>query len=62
MNIEGKSTLADRILELVGAIDVSPDNKQVREAGAWGWGTKYRDENSLTSRSWTAYRLNEKEV
>ena len=25
----GKSTLADRILELVGAIDVSPENKQV---------------------------------
>ena len=26
----GKSTLADRILETVGAIDVSPENKQVR--------------------------------
>ena len=25
----GKSTLADRILETVGAIDVSPENKQV---------------------------------
>ena len=28
----GKSTLADRILEMVGAIDVSPDNKQVLDS------------------------------
>ena len=28
----GKSTLADRILETVGAIDVSPDNKQVLDS------------------------------
>ena len=29
----GKSTLADRVLETVGAIDKSPDNKQVKYMG-----------------------------
>ena len=33
----GKSTLADRILETVGAIDVSPENKQVGTNGLSKW-------------------------
>ena len=59
MLIIGKSTLADRILELVGAIDVSPDNKQVRERGDLSY---CREQTSVTRRCWTAYRLSEKEV
>ena len=33
----GKSTLADRILETVGAIDVSPENKQVDQVNQSGF-------------------------
>ena len=33
----GKSTLADRILETVGAIDVSPENKQVDQDNQSGF-------------------------
>ena len=33
----GKSTLADRILETVGAIDVSPENKQVETVSQSGY-------------------------
>ena len=33
----GKSTLADRILETVGAIDVSPENKQVDQVNHSGF-------------------------
>ena len=29
LNFAGKSTLADRILELVGAVEASADNKQI---------------------------------